>query len=252
MEMATHHTLADRTVLITGAAKRIGAALARGLHADGANIIVHYRSSPGAAQTLAAELNDQRSNSAMTVQADLLAVERIAEMVEEAAGLFDGLDALINNASTFYPTPVGTVTAVQWEEILGSNLRAPFFLAQAAAPHLAARAGAIINMIDIHAKRPLRDYSVYCTAKAGLAMLTRALARELGPRVRVNGIAPGAILWPASGLDEQTRAKIIDRTALKRAGSPDDIVHAARFLLADADYVTGHVIAVDGGRSIGW
>lgn len=239
-------------VLITGAAKRVGAAIARQLHAAGANILIHYRQSAAEADRLAASLNAVRPGSAVTLAGDLLATSTLPDLVQRAAATFGRLDVLINNASSFYPTPFGRITEGQWDDLFGTNLKAPLFLAQAAAPHLKATHGLILNLVDIHSQRPLPDHIVYCAAKAGLAMLTRALARELGPDIRVNGIAPGPVLWHEGGMDEALQAKIISRTALRRAGSPEDIAKAALFFFKDAPYVTGQILAVDGGRSIGW
>jgi pteridine reductase len=239
-------------VLITGAARRLGAALARGFHAHGANVCIHFHRSRQEAEQLAAALNELRAGSATTFSADLLDVAALPGLVEHATGTFGTLDVLINNASTFYPTPIGKVTPAQWEDLLGTNLRAPFFLSQAAAPALAQARGLILNMIDIHAQRPLPAHPVYSSAKAGLALLTRALARELGPAVRVNGIAPGPILWPEAGMDDALKQEIVARTLLKRSGSPEDIVRTALFFAKDAPYVTGQILAVDGGRSVGW
>jgi pteridine reductase len=245
-------TLAGRCVLITGAARRIGAALARGFHAHGADICIHCRRSVGEAERLRDELNGKRAGSVVIVTADLLDVVALPGIVTAAMDAFGRLDALINNASSFYPTPIGSVSPAQWDDLMGTNLRAPFFLAQAAAPELRKARGAIVNMIDIHAQRPLPRHPVYSAAKAGLAMMTRALARELGPEVRVNGIAPGPILWPEAGMDAQLQNEIVAKTLLKRSGSPEDVVRAALFFVKDAPYVTGQVLAVDGGRSVGW
>ncbi len=246
------HTLAGRAVLVTGAARRIGAALARGFHAHGADVCIHCRKSIGEAEQLRDELNGRRPRSATIVTADLLDVESLPVIVSAAVSAFGRLDALINNASTFYPTPLGRVSPAQWDDLMGTNLRAPFFLAQAAAPALRATQGAIVNMIDIHAQRPLPQHPVYSAAKAGLAMLTRALARELGPDVRVNGIAPGPIMWPEAGIDAKLQNEIVAKTLLRRGGSPEDVVRAALFFVKDAPYVTGQILAVDGGRSVGW
>jgi len=243
--------LAGKTALITGAARRIGAAVARRLHAEGMNVVLHYRASEQEAQALCQVLNAARRDSAMLAQADLANPGSFDSLIKTALQ-WGSLDLLVNNASVFYPTPIGKVGESDWEELMGSNLKAPFFLSQAGAPHLKQSHGAIINMLDIHARRPLREHTLYSTAKAGLAMLTLSLARELGPEVRVNGVAPGPILWPAQGLDPQAKQAIIDNTALKRSGSPDDIAAAIVYLVRDADYVTGQILAVDGGRSIGW
>ena len=244
-------SLQGKAVLITGAAKRVGAEIARVLHGAGADVALHYRSAAAEAQALVAEFNDARAGSALAFQVDLLDVEHLARLVEEAAGHFGRLDALVNNASSFYATPVGSIGAREWDDLVGTNLRAPLLLAQAAAPHLAISRGAIVNITDIHAELPLKDYLLYCVAKAGLAGLTRALALELGPDVRVNGIAPGPILWPEDGtFDASAQAKVISRTPLKRNGEPSDIARTVLFLLAGAPYVTGQILAVDGGRSI--
>ena len=240
------------TVLITGAAKRVGAAIARQLHATGANILIHYRQSAAEADKLAAALNSVRPHSAVALAGDLLATATLPDLMHRAVTAFGRLDVLINNASSFYPTPLGSITEAQWDDLFGTNLKAPLFLAQAAAPHLKATRGLILNLVDIHSQRPRPDHVIYCAAKAGLAMLTRALARELGPDIRVNGIAPGPVLWPEGGMDEALQAKIISRTALRRSGSPEDIAKAALFFFKDAPYVTGQILAVDGGRSIGW
>lgn len=244
--------LAHQAALITGAGKRVGAAIARHLHAAGANVIIHYRHSAAEAEGLAAKLNSTRPHSAVTIAGDLLATAALPVLVERAAAAFGRLDVLVNNASSFYSTPLGTITETEWNDLLGTNLKVPLFLAQAAIPYLKTTRGLILNLVDIHSQRPLPEHTVYCAAKAGLAMLTRALARELGPDIRVNGIAPGPILWPEGGLDPALQDKIISRTALRRAGSPDDIGKAVLFFVKDAPYVTGQILAVDGGRSIGW
>ncbi|MEJ2591521.1 MAG: pteridine reductase [Candidatus Thiodiazotropha sp.] len=243
-------SLAGQCALITGAAHRIGAAIARLLHANGVDIVIHYRNSAAAAQALGDELTAQRPDSVALLQADLLAPESPRRLMEGVMAFRGGLDLLVNNASTYYATPLGTATEAQWDDLIGSNLKAPFFLSQAAAPLLRERRGTIVNLVDIHAERPLKGYPVYSMAKAGNAMLVKALARELGPEIRVNGIAPGAILWPEQGLSEAERAEILDRTALKRPGTPDDIAHTLLFLLRDAPYITGQIIAVDGGRTL--
>ena len=242
----------NQTALITGAAKRIGAEISRMLHAEGMNIAIHYRSSEEEAQALCDELNALRANSAVILQADLLQVSELAPLVQQAADHWGSLNALINNASSFYPTPVGSITEHQWDDLIGSNLKAPLFLSQAAAPYLKDSHGNIINIVDVHGFRPMKLHPVYCAAKAGLAMLTQSLARELGPEIKVNGVAPGAIMWPESGLEEDpaTQQMILDRTALKRKGEPRDIAATVRFLIRDSDYITGQVIPVCGGRSI--
>lgn len=244
------HALTDKVALVTGAAHRIGAAITRALHGAGMKVVLHYRSSQTTAQTLCDELNALRADSAFSVQADLHEHARLAPLVEQAAARWGRLDALINNASSFYPTAVGAITIEQWDDLVGSNLRAPLFLAQAAAPRLKKSSGCIVNIVDIHAERPLRGYPVYSIAKAGLVMLTRALACELGPEVRVNAVAPGAILWPEHDMDENTKARIIERTFLKRQGQPADIASAVLYLVRDAHYTSGHVMTVDGGRSL--
>ena len=242
--------LKGQVVLITGGARRVGAEIARTLHAAGARLLIHYRSSAAAAAALSEELNRVRPRSAAIREADLLGADAPERLVAAALEEFGRLDILINNASSFYPTPVGRITPAQWDELLGTNLRAPLFLAQAALRELAKRHGLIINIVDIHGQRPLKGYPLYSVAKAGLAMLTRSLARELGPDVRVNGIAPGPVLWPETNMDEDLKREIIAKTALKRHGSPLDIARTALFLAADAPYITGQIIAVDGGRSI--
>ena len=246
-------SLAGKTVLITGGAKRVGAEIARELHAAGANLVIHYRKSSQEAEALAEELNRARGKSAAIVPGELLEVEKLPVLVELAVRSFGALDVLINNASTFYPTKIGEITPQAWDDLLGTNLKVPTFLSQAAAPALRKTRGLIINIVDIHALRPLRDHTVYCTAKAGLHMLTRSLAKELGPEVRVNGIAPGPILWPSGQQEDKAKqAKIIERTILKRMGSPSDIAQTVLFLAAHAPYITGQIIAVDGGRSVAW
>jgi pteridine reductase len=242
--------LHDQTVLITGAARRVGAAIVRALHAAGANLVVHYRASQDDAAALARQLNDKRSGSVVIQAADLAQPDACRELAARALAVFGRLDLLINNASSFYATPIGTITAADWDDLMGSNLKGPLFLSQAAAPALKERRGSIINLIDIHGFRPLKAHPVYCAAKAGLAMLTRSLARDLGPEIRVNGIAPGPVLWPEGDLNEALKQEIVEKTALKRYGTPDDIARTVLFLAADAPYITGQIIAVDGGRSI--
>ena len=243
--------LTGKVVLVTGSSRRVGAAIARRLHAAGASLMLHYRRSEADAQALQAELNAVRADSVALVQADLLDAAGLAEIARNTLARFDQIDALVNNASSFYPTPVGEITPAQWDDLTGSNLRAPLFLSQAAAPHLKKTRGSIVNIADIHAERPLKNYTVYSVAKAGLVGLTRALARELAPEVRVNAVAPGAILWPEDGaFDAVSRQRIISHTLLKRVGEPDDIARAVYFFIADAPYVTGQVLAVDGGRSV--
>lgn len=251
--MSGNHTsteLTGQVALITGAARRIGAAIAGLLHASGMNVALHFRHSSAEVLQLCDELNARRVRSAITVQADLLDTPRLTGVVRAAHQAWGRLDALVNNASAFFPTPRGTVNEAQWQELIDCNLKAPFFLSQAAAPLLAANHGCIVNITDIHGERPLKEHSVYSISKAGLLMMTRALARELGPEVRVNGVAPGAIIWPENDIGPAAQADIIARTALKRQGSPEDIARATLFLLRDAPYVTGQIIAVDGGRSL--
>jgi pteridine reductase len=245
-------SLTGKSVLITGSARRVGAAIARELHAAGASIVVHYRRSSGEAEALAGELNSARAQSATTIQADLLDIQRLPSLVEFTVRTFGSLDVLVNNASTFYPTPVGEITPAAWDDLLGTNLKVPLFLSQAAAPALRRAGGLILNIVDIHALRPLRDHTVYCAAKAGLHMLTRSLAKELGPEIRVNGISPGPVLWPEGQGDQAMREKVIQRTILKRMGTPQDVARTALFLAAHAPFVTGQILAVDGGRSVAW
>jgi pteridine reductase len=240
----------DRVALVTGASRRIGAAIVRGLHAAGYRVLLHYHRSEDEARQLAEELNAERPGSIVTQQANLDDTAALNGLVNQAIDAWARLDALVNNASAFYPTPLDTVTESQWDALLGSNLKAPFFLCQAAAPQLARRQGAIVNLVDVYAERPLKGYPVYSIAKAGMAALTRSLAVELAPDVRVNGVAPGAILWPEQTDGGQTQADILARIPLARAGSPADIAGAVRFLLEGAPYVTGQIIAVDGGRSV--
>ena len=237
-------------MLITGGARRVGAAILRTLHAAGAAVVLHHRTSAAAAAALAAELNAVRAGSVALQAADLLDADSPRLLVDAALREFGRLDILVNNASSFYPTPVGQITAAHWEDLMGSNLKAPLFLSQAAAPSLRERRGLIINIVDIHGLRPLKGYAVYSAAKAGLAMLTRALARELGPDIRVNGIAPGPVLWPEGDMESSLQREIVAKTALKRQGQPTDIARTALFLAKDAPYITGQIIAVDGGRSI--
>jgi pteridine reductase len=245
-------SLTGKSVLITGGARRVGAAIVRKLHGAGANLVIHYRNSAGDAGALAAELNQLRPRSVALFQADLLDLEKLPELVDFAASAFGSLDVLVNNASTFYPTPVGQITPQAWDDLLGTNLKVPMFLSQAAAPALRKSGGLILNIVDIHGMRPLRNYTVYCAAKAGLHMLTRSLAKELGPEIRVNGISPGPVLWPEQGGDEKMRAKIIQRTILQRMGTPEDIAQTALFFAAFAPFITGQILAVDGGRSVAW
>jgi pteridine reductase len=241
--------LDGRVILVTGGARRVGAAIVRRLHACGASIMLHYRSASSAAEALAQELGAARPASVCTVSADLLDADRLPALVEATLRAFGRLDGLVNNASSFFATPLGSIRDVDWTDLLGTNLKAPLFLAQAAAPALRESRGAIVNIADIHAERPLARYPVYCAAKAGLAGLTRALAVELAPQVRVNGVAPGPIAWPdTDDFDAEARAAIVEQTLLKRVGDPQDIAGAVAYLLG-APYVTGQILAVDGGRS---
>jgi pteridine reductase len=244
--------LAGKTVLVTGGARRVGAAICRRLHGAGANVVIHYRTSGAAALRLQRHLEAERKDSAACVQADLLGFEALGSFLQAARNRFGRLDVLVNNASSFYATPVGKIVPRAWDDLIGTNLKAPLFLAQAAAPELARRRGCIVNIVDIHAERPLEGHVVYSIAKAGLVALTRALARELGPRVRVNAVAPGSIAWPDAGqlAKPETQRDILRRTPLARIGRPDDIAAAVEFLLANAPYITGQVITVDGGRSV--
>ena len=239
-----------KTALVTGGAKRIGATTVRLLHQAGYNVIIHCRLSQQSADTLATELNKERHDSAKVIQGDLNDETIYNKLIEQAFNCWNRLDVLINNASSFYPTPVGSITLEQWHNLVNSNLKAPLFLSQAATQFLKETQGCIINMVDIHAFRPMKNHPVYCAAKAGLAMLTQSLAKDLGPDIRVNGIGPGAILWPEDDMDEKTKKFIIERTALKRHGEPKDIAKAILFLVRDADYITGHIMPVDGGRSL--
>jgi pteridine reductase len=242
--------LESKVALVTGAARRVGAAIARRLHAAGANVVLHYRGADAEAAQLEKELNAARAGSAMKLRGDLLAPVAPKALVDAALQRFARLDFLVNNASAFYPTALGEIEPGHWEELIGSNLRAPLFLAQAAAPHLALAAGAIVNIADIHAERPLKGYVVYSVAKAGLAALTRSLALELAPGVRVNAVSPGAIAWPEDGqFADGERSRIVATTPLRRTGLPEDIAQAVHFLCT-APFVTGQILAVDGGRSI--
>ena len=250
--MSSTDGLQGRVALVTGAARRIGAEIATQLHAAGADVCIHCRRSADEARNLADRLNALRPDSAAAFRADLLDTASLPALIAEVTDWRGGLDILVNNASTFYPTPLGEITEAHWDDLVGSNFKAPLFLSQAAAPGLRERRGNIVNIVDIHARRPLRHYLVYGPAKAGLAMLTRALARELAPDVRVNGISPGAILWPEADMSDATRASILEQVPLARAGAPSDIAGCVLYLVRDATYVTGQIVAVDGGRSIGW
>ncbi|HEX9391147.1 MAG TPA: pteridine reductase [Usitatibacteraceae bacterium] len=243
-------------ILITGSAKRVGATIARTLHAAGANVIIHCNRSRAEADALASALNEVRAQSAAVVQGDLRASHTLKGLVDQAHACFGRLDGLVNNASSFHATPLAKIGEDDWQELMGSNLKAPLFLSQAAAPYLRASKGSIVNIVDIHAERPLPDFVVYNVSKAGLAGLTRALALDLGPEVRVNGVSPGAIMWPEIGHGDPNaypaaeRERIVQQTPLKRVGSADDIAGAVKYLMLDAPYVTGQILAVDGGREI--
>jgi pteridine reductase len=246
------NNLAGKTALVTGGARRVGAEIARVLHGHGMNLVIHYRSSKDDAHGLKNELEKSRANSVALVKGDLLDTPRLSGITDEAAAAFGRLDALVNNASSFYPTPVGTATEHQWNDLIGTNLKAPFFLSQAAWPHLKKTQGCIINIADIHGERPIKRYPIYSAAKAGLVMLTKSLARELAPEVRVNAIAPGTIMWPEgeAEVDQAQKQEMLSRIPLRRSGSPSDIAATALFLIRDATYVNGQVIAVCGGRSV--
>jgi pteridine reductase len=250
--MPSQATLNGKVTLVTGAARRIGAAIATRLHADGANVAIHHRGSADAAAALANKLNKLRVDSARTFHMDLADIASLPGLVNNVVGWHDRLDVLVNNASVFYPTPLGEITEQHWEELVGSNLKAPLFLSQAAVPALRKRNGAIVNIVDIHAQRPLRDHAVYSAAKAGLVMLTRSLAKDLAPDIRVNGVAPGAILWPEDDMSDTSKDSILRQVPLARSGDPEDIAGCVLYLVRDAAYVTGQIISVDGGRSIGW
>lgn len=245
-------TLDGKVALVTGAARRIGAAIATRLHAGGARVVIHYRGSKADAESLADSLNDLRSDSATTLQANLLDTPTFPDLIEDVLDWGGRLDILVNNASSFYPTPVGEITQQEWQDLVGSNLKAPLFLSQAAVPALRRRGGTIVNLVDIHAQRPLRNHPVYGAAKAGLAMLTRSLAKDLAPEIRVNGVSPGAILWPEDSMSDAVKQSIINQVPLERPGDPQDIAGAVLYLVRDATYVTGQIIAIDGGRSVGW
>lgn len=236
--------------LITGAGKRVGAVIARTLHAAGYDLALHYRRSAMEAELLAASLEGQRNGSTYTVQAELADLDALPDVIQRVLTRYGRLDALVNNASAFYPTPVGTATPVQWNELFASNAQAPFFLAQAAVPALREARGAIVNLVDIYAERPLAQHPLYCMAKAALAAMTRSLALDLGPEVRVNGVAPGAVMWPSDGKPYDDQQAMLARTPLQRAGSPEDVAGAVLWLLRDAPFVTGQIIRVDGGRTL--
>jgi pteridine reductase len=234
--------------LVTGSARRIGAAIARTLHRSGYDLVLHCRHSLDELEALAAELEAARPDSTFVQQADLTEFDRLPELIAHGIGRYGRLDALVNNASSFQPTPLGTATPAQWDALFASNARAPFFLAQAAAPHLAATRGAIVNLADIYGERPLREHALYCMAKAALLMMTKSLALELGPAVRVNAVSPGAILWPEQDGDAARQQAMLRRTPLARTGTPEEVAEAVRWLLQDAHYSTGQVLHLDGGR----
>lgn len=250
--MTASPSLTGKVALVTGAARRIGAAISRCLHQHGADVAVHYRGSAAEADAVCEDLNAIRADSALSVQADLSDTETLPALIETVTTWHGRLDILINNASSFYPTPLGEITESIWDDLVGSNLKAPLFLSQAALAELKRAHGVIINIVDIHSQRPLRNHAVYGSTKAGLAMLTRSLAKDLAPEVRVNGVSPGAILWPEAGLTEKTKAAILRQIPVGRAGDAEDIAGCVLYLVRDASYVTGQIIAVDGGRSIGW
>jgi len=241
--------LSGKTALVTGGATRVGAAISRALQRAGAHVLIHYRSSAGPAESLRDELLARRPGSASLLQADLLAMAELERLAREAAAVTGQVDILINNASTYYPTPIGEATEVHWDDLLGSNAKAPFFLAQALAPQLVGQRGCVVNLVDIHAERPHHEHPIYSMAKAANAMLVKSLARELAPEVRVNGIAPGAILWPENFMEDEEKKAILTRIPLARPGTPGDIARTVLFLI-DSPYITGQIIAVDGGRSV--
>ena len=244
--MPTSHPVA----LVTGSARRLGAAIARRLHAEGHDLVLHYRSSANEVQALASELELQRTGSVLTLRAALDEFDRLPELVAQTVGRFGRLDVLVNNASSVQPTPIGSTTPAQWDALFASNARAPFFLSQAAAPHLKAARGAIVNLVDVYAERPLREHTIYCMAKAALVMMTRSLALELAPDVRVNAVAPGAILWAENDTSDAKQQAMLARTPLGRTGTPDEIADAVHWLVSGARYTTGQVINVDGGRTL--
>lgn len=237
-------------VLITGAARRVGATIARTLHGAGYDLALHCRNSRDELDALIAELEQLRASSTLDLQADLADIDGLPDLVNDTVNRFGRLDGLVNNASAFFPTPLDSATTTQWNELFASNAQAPFFLTRAAAEHLRDRAGAVVNLLDIYAERPLPGYSMYCMAKAAQVAMTQALAHELGPEVRINGIAPGAVMWPEADKSYADKDQIIARTPLNRAGAPEDVADAALWLLRDAKFVTGQIIRVDGGRSL--
>jgi len=242
----------DKVILITGGAKRVGATMCRELHRQGARLMIHYNNSMSEARALQAELNLLRPNSVAIIQGDLLNLNVLPTLVSETVHQFGRLDVLINNASTYYPTDLGQINEENWQDLIGSNLKAPVFLAQAAATELRKNSGCIINITDMHIERPKKGYIVYSVAKAGLVTLTKSLAHELSPEVRVNAVAPGPVQWPESNpqFDEVYRQRVINQTLLKRVGEAEDVAKAVKFLIYDAPFITGHILAVDGGRSL--
>lgn len=244
-----NNSLQNKVALVTGGARRLGAVIAARLHQAGMNLVIHYRSSDIHAHTLQETLNGTRKGSVLLVRGDLLDVDKNRSLINQTIRTFGRLDVIINNASSFFPTPIGSATAADWDNLIGTNLRAPFFLIQEAAPELKKNRGCVVNMVDIHGQVPLKDHIIYSTAKAGLIALTKALARELAPQVRVNAIAPGAILWPEGDDNELAHQRIVSGTPLKRTGSPEEIADAVMFLITGATFTSGHVLPVDGGRS---
>jgi len=236
--------------LITGASRRIGAAIARRLHEAGYDLALHHRRDDDRMDSLISELESERPGSTLELRAELADMENLPLLIADVVMRFERIDVLVNNASAFFATRIGETTQQQWDTIFAANARAPFFLSQAAAPHLKPTSGTIVNLVDVYADRPLKDYTLYCMAKAALVMLTKSLAKELGPEIRVNGIAPGAVLWPEGGLEEELQQNLLKKTALKRAGDPSDVADAALFLIRDARYTTGEILRIDGGRSL--
>ena len=243
-------SLQDKVALITGGSRRIGASTARKLHSEGMRLVIHYRNGADHAESLRAELCEKRPDSVILIRGDLTEIAKVKNLVRQCASELGQLDVLINNASVFYPTPVKSATEDQWQTIMDTNLKAPFFLAQAAAPYLKKSNGCIVNICDIYVHRPLSEHPIYVASKAGLLSLTKSLAQDLGPEIRVNAIAPGAILWPEQGMDEVSKQRMISRTPLKQVGSPDDIANTICFLVRDAGFITGQIINVDGGRTV--
>lgn len=241
----------NKVAVVTGGARRIGSAIVRSLHEQNMNIVVHYRLSRKDADALVADLNATRPNSAVALALDMANLDNIEPFVAEILQTWGRVDALINNASSFYPTPFGSVTEEQWQDLMSSNLKTPFFLTQALAPALGKVSGAVVNIVDIKVERPSSKYSAYCIAKAGLWMMTKSLAKELAPNVRVNAVAPGAMIRPENDyLSPEELVALQKRIPLRRLGKAEDIAKAVKFLIFDADYITGHMLTVDGGRSL--